>query len=161
MNLEELAAIIDNEGGAPAKPEDLDAFEAAIGFSLPSELRRFLTLSGGGLVFNPPAVYHDAADRSFRLRRMSDLSGIKEEYTNPKSYPLPKELLRIGSDAGGNGIMICLRHDRFGEVFMLDHEMVAYEGGPMPLEEAEEDGLVTLYSLSFMHFVDDLRIEEE
>lgn len=161
MTLEEFADIIENKGGKPAKEEDLQAFEGKIGATLPLELRQFLMLSGGGLVFDPPAVYHDAADRFFRLRRMSDLSGISEESVNPKYYPLPRELLCIGSDAGGNGIMVCLSQDRFGEIFLLDHEMVEYEGEAMPLEEAEEVGLVTCYSASFQKFLDDVRIEDD
>ncbi|MBY2944009.1 SMI1/KNR4 family protein [Rhizobium leguminosarum] len=161
MTLEEFVAVIKNEGGKIATEEELTAFEKKLGLSLPQELRQFLKLSGGGLIFEPPVVYLDAKDRDLRLRHMSDLTEIDKEFTTPSAYPLPRELLRIGNDAGGNSIMVCLREDRFGQVFMLDHEMVAYEGEPEPLEEAEEYGLVTCYSPSFEQFLADLRIEED
>ena len=91
---------------------------------------------------------------------MNNLSGIVKEFTTPSSYPIPEGLLTIGSDAGGNAIMLCLRDDRFGQIFLLDHELVAYEGEPEPLEEAEEYGLVLFYSPSFSQLLNDLRIEE-
>ncbi|ANL71621.1 SMI1/KNR4 family protein [Rhizobium phaseoli] len=161
MTPEEFAAVIKNEGGKTATEEELTAFEQKIGASLPQRLRQFLKLSSGGLIFDPPVVYLDSQDRDLRLRHMSDLTEIEKEFTTPRAYPLPRELLRIGNDSGGNSIMICLREDRFGEIFMLHHEMVAYEGEPEPLEEAEDYGLVTRYSQSFERFRSDLRIEDD
>jgi hypothetical protein len=160
MTLDEFVSVIKNEGGKAATEEELAAFETKIASSLPRELRQFLASSGGGLIFQPPVIFLDENDRHLRLRRMSDLAGIDKELTTPESYPLPEKLLKIGSDAGGNAIMLCLRNDRFGQIFLLDHELVAYEGEPEPLEEAEEYGLVLFYSPSFSQFLNDLRIEE-
>jgi len=159
MTLDEFIDAIENEGGKPASEEALVAFETKIGSALPEKLRRYLNLSGGGLIFQPSIIYLDSEERQFRLRRMSDLSKIDEEFTTPSSYPLPDGFLIIGSDAGGNSIMVCLRSDRFGQIFLLDHELVAYEGEPGPLEEAEENGLVLFYSPSFSQFLNDLRID--
>lgn len=161
MTLEEFAAAIRNEGGRAAGEDEIAALEAKIGATLPADLKRFLKQSGGGLVFDPPVVYLDAEGRDLTIRHMCDVVEIDREFTKPSSYPLPGELLIIGNDAGGNSIMICMRQDRLGEIFMLDHELVAYEGDPEPLEEAEEYGLVTSYSPSFTQFVSDLRIEND
>jgi len=90
---------------------------------------------------------------------MSDLSKIDEEFTAPSASPLPDGFLIVGSDAGGNSIMVCLRSDRFGQILLLDHKLVAYESEPDPLEEAEDNGLVLFYSPSFSQFLNDLRIE--
>lgn len=161
MTLEEFALAIKNEAGKAATDEELAAFEQKIGAKLPDDLKRFLKQSGGGLVFDPPVVYLDDRGRDLRIRRMCDLAEIDRKFTKPTSYPLPRELLIIGSDSGGNSIMICTREDRLGEIFMLDHEMVAYEGDPDPLEKAEEEELVRPYSPSFTDFVGDMRIEDD
>lgn len=161
MTLEEFAATIRNEGGRPASEDEIAAFEAKIGAGLPSDLKLFLKQSGGGLVFDPPVVYLDAEGRDLSIRHMCDLAEIDRIFTKPSAYPLPEQLLIIGNDAGGNSIMVCTKQDRFGEIFMLDHELVAYEGEPEPLDEAEEYGLVNSYSVSFTQFVSDLRIEDD
>ncbi|MGV1822788.1 SMI1/KNR4 family protein [Agrobacterium sp. CG160-95] len=159
MTLDEFVNTIQNEDGNPASEDALVSFEAKIGSPLPKELREYLKCSGGGLIFQPSITYLDSEHRQLRLRYMNDLSKIDEEFTKPTSYPLPDGFLIIGSDAGGNAIMACMRTDRFGQIFLLDHELVAYEGEPDTLEEAEEYGLVLFYSPSFSQFLNDLRIE--
>jgi len=149
-----------NEDGRVATEAEVSAFEEKIGTPRPDSLREYFLQSGGGRVFDPPVIYLDAKEREFRLRHMGSLAETAQNFMTPRSYPLPRELLIIGNDAGGNSIMICTRRDRFGEIFMLDHELVAYEGEPEELEAAEEYGLVTSYSESFAHFLGDLRIEE-
>ncbi len=159
MRLDEFVGVIKNEGGRAATEDDIVSFEAKIKSSLPVELKQFLKLSGGGLIFQPPIVYHDSEDRYFRPRRMNDLSEIEQEFASPSSYPIPEGLLSIGADAGGNTILVCLRDDRFGQIFLLDHELVAYEGEAETLEEAEEYGLLLFYAPSFSQFINDLHIE--
>lgn len=161
MTLDEFVASIESEGGKPATEADLLDFEGKIGVQLPEGLRAFLKRSGGGLIFDTPVEYLDADGRDLQLRHMCDLVEIDREFTKPSAYPLPPALFVIGNDAGGNSIMICLSTDRYGQIFVLDHEMVAYEGEPEALEEAEENGLVTCYSRSFDQFLKDLRIAED
>lgn len=161
MTLDEFIASIENEGGKPANDEELTHFEGKIGSPLPQQLRAFLTRSGGGLIFNTPIEYRDADGRHLQLRHMCDLTEIDKEFTKPSAYPLPPAFVVIGNDSGGNSIMICLSKERHGQVFVLDHEMVAYEGEPEALEEAEENGLITCYAPSFDQFLTDLRIAED
>ncbi len=161
MTPEEFADAIENEGGKRATEDQLQAFEKKLGRKLPGDYRAFVTTSGGGLVFEPPVVYLDAEERDLRLRHVNCLAEVEKDFDKPSAYPLPEGLLCIGNDAGGNSIMLCVAEERFGQIFMLDHEMVAYEGEPEPLEEAEEYGLVTQYSPSFSRFVSNLHFEED
>ncbi|WP_284757651.1 SMI1/KNR4 family protein [Agrobacterium sp. fls2-241-TYG-188a] len=161
MTLDEFVASIENEGGTPATEAELSRFEERIGVPLPEALRAFLKRSGGGMIFNTPVEYRDTDGRELQLRHMCDLVEIEREFTKPSAYPLPPALFVIGNDAGGNSIMICLSKERNGQIFVLDHEMVAYEGEAETLEEAEENGLVAFYSPSFNQFLTDLRIAED
>jgi hypothetical protein len=90
---------------------------------------------------------------------MGGLGDVEHELKEPGWYPLPSDLLCFGSDAGGNPLMICLREDRYGEIFLIDHEMVSFEGEPEPIEEAEEYGLASRLALSFSQFVAGLHSE--
>lgn len=159
MTPEEFAATIENRGGERATEGQLLAFEKKLGKTLPADYRTFLGISGGGMIFEPPVAYLDAPGRDLLLRHMNSLAEVEKNFAKPSSYPLPEGLLVIGNDAGGNSIMLCVTQDRYGQIFMLDHEMVAYEGDPEPLDEAEENGLITQYSQSFSQFVSDMRID--
>ncbi|XUY27492.1 SMI1/KNR4 family protein [Agrobacterium sp. rho-8.1] len=161
MTPAEFAAVIENKGDERATEEKLLAFEEKLRTKLPEDYRSFLGMSGGGLIFEPPVSYLDAKERDLLLRHMNSLREVEAEFAKPSAYPLPAGLLCIGNDSGGNSIMLSLTKERFGQIFMLDHEMVAYEGEPEPLEEAEEYGLIKQYSASFTQFVADLSVEDD
>ncbi|MBB3947276.1 hypothetical protein GGQ73_003242 [Rhizobium skierniewicense] len=161
MTPEQFAGAIRNEGGERATEDQLKAFERKLGKTLPGDYRAFLTISGGGLIFETAVSYLDAEERDLLLRHMNSLREVEAEFDKPSAYPLPEGLLCIGNDAGGNAIMLCMTEERYGQIFLLDHELVAYEGEPEPFEEAQEYGLITQYSASFAQFVADLHFSQD
>jgi len=67
MSLNEFVNVIKNEGGRAATQEEIAAFEVKMASPLPLELKQFLMLSGGGLMFFPPIVYSDSEEDIYSL----------------------------------------------------------------------------------------------
>ncbi|WP_299939806.1 SMI1/KNR4 family protein [uncultured Microbulbifer sp.] len=165
MTLEEFVAVIRGEGGKAASDEALSAFERRMDLTLPQELKHFLKCCGGGRVIETPVEYLDERGAQLIPRRMYSLDEMQGAFNSPVDSWVPKALLSIGVDEGGNTIMLCLRKDRFGQIFLFDHECVHYPGDdecPDTIETIEEaeDYRLGYYAPSFRQFLDDLRVVE-
>ncbi len=155
MTLDELLASI-SPASKGATNERIAAFENLIGYRLPDDYKALLTATGGGRVGPSVTLFDGSGDQLGvigGLGQDNDFS-IEADFLKPAYHPIPEGLLWIMTDGGGNGIMLCLRDDdRHGSVYFVDHEAVAYQGNPDPLEVALENGLLTELSPSFSGFV--------
>lgn len=153
MTAAEFALLFDAEGRRPASEAEIASFEATIGHALPACYREFLTLTGGGYCrggrFAKPGGRPDYYGWIAALTDEPRFS-LEARWRKPDWYPMPHHLLTIGQDTGGNLIAMSLRDDRFGEVFLMDHELFSfYDEQQETIEEAEDYGLAIPYAPSF------------
>ena len=165
MTIDEFIAALDPETAPPAGEGEIATFEALAGHRLPEDHRAFLGRSGGG--------GFGAVWPTYRLGRMEEnwsrVGGlrpdrsfsIEDEFRKYGFGPLPQRVIWIGDDSSGNPIAMSLRPDRLGEVFIIDHEICAFEGDPETIESAEEYGLAMSAAPSFTAFVAGLMAEGE
>ena len=150
MTFEDLAASITN-GVTPADEGAIAAFERRIGHMLPRDYRRFLTMSSGGYTDDSVAFTLFETQLPWNMvggLRPEELYSLTHALEADGFGPLPRGLLWIGDDAGGNPIALNLRDDRFGEIFFIDHELLE-DGEAQTIEAAEESGLATSLAPSF------------
>jgi hypothetical protein len=127
---------------------EIAKFEREISAQLPTDYREFLLKHNGG---SPKPNSFKIADGStscvnwlFGLGSVSNDHSIRKELINYHDR-IPKELLPIGDDPGGNVICLSIRGKTMGHVFFWDHE-----------EEADEDPTwenVHLIANSFNEFL--------
>ena len=141
-------------------PAEVEAFEAEIGMTLPDDYRQFLLRSRGGRL---DWYRFDGTTPDGRTwpAVISDVGGLREEPglslraarrcyqgSEPK---IPRPLLRIMGDPGGNGICLGLTGRHRGRVYFWIHDEQ-----PAPEEwdgEVETAGNVVLLADSFTDFV--------
>lgn len=167
MTLEELAAMIDGGGCPTPAAAQVEAFEALIGARLPDDYRAFLALTPGGRLYG--RVLFSLAGEEIGAERVGCVAGLRpgaarspadaevsleERHRTASDCDVPRGLLSIMTDGGGNAIAIAVRPDRVGEIFFLDHEVSGGEGSPI-LEEAEGDdwGYAIRFASSFSEMV--------
>ncbi|MCO1336673.1 SMI1/KNR4 family protein [Microbulbifer sp. OS29] len=165
MELEQFIAVIKKDEGRASTEEELAEFEQVLGSSLPGDIREFLKICGGGQIFETPVKYLDQCGAEIIPRRMYNLNTIRCAFENPIDNWAPRELLPIGLDEGGNTLMLSLRPDRFGHIYLLDHECIYYPGSDEVPDEIEtieeaEEYRISYYSPSFGKFIKDTRLVE-
>ncbi len=165
MTIDEFIAALDTETAPPASESDIAAFEALVGHPLPGDYRAFLGRSGGGCFGAMSPMYRlgrmeEAWSRVSGLRPDPSFS-IEHEFRRYGFGPLPRGVIWIGDDGSGNPIALSLRPDRLGEVFIIDHEICAFEGESEAIEQAESYGLAISAAPSFTALVASLVAEDE
>lgn len=140
MTLDEFITLLaDPEPPAPAG--ELAAFEADLGARLPDDYRQFLTRANGGTVPKPMRYRYKgvAPDGQTRYVIVSDVGGLRDDADlslrrNRKSYvvtpssladsetKIPKNLLWIMGDPGGNATCLAVAGPRRGQVFRWVHD---------------------------------------
>ncbi|WP_445355925.1 SMI1/KNR4 family protein [Microbulbifer sp. EKSA008] len=158
MELTAFIAAIKNAGGKVATEEELTEFELVLGSTLPNEIKNYLKNCSGGRIFENPVEFLDQNGVNLIPRRMYDLNAMRHAAKKPIDPWVPKELLPIGLDEGGNTIMFCLHPDRFGHIYLLDHECIYYPGcieAPDAIETMEEaeEYRISYCSSSFNEFL--------
>jgi len=144
----------------PPSRDDIEAFEAEIGATLPDDYRRFLMRTSGGYldeyrfegatpnggswtaVLSHVGGLHDKPDLSLRAARGCFQGG---------ELQIPRTLLWIMGDPGGNGICIGLTGKYRGRVYFWIHDEQ-----PDPQEwdgQVETASNVILLANSFTDFV--------
>jgi hypothetical protein len=145
----------------PPSQEEIEAFEAEIGATLPEDYRQFLLRSNGGNVdwhqFKGPTPggrpWTAVVSHVGGLRDEPDLSlrAARGCYQGSE-LQIPRALLWIMGDPGGNGICLGLTEPYRGRVYFWIHDEQ-----PDPQEwdgEVETAGNVILLANSFTDFVD-------
>jgi hypothetical protein len=160
MTIDEFVALMESTA-PPAPPDQIEAFEAEVGATLPDDYRKFLVRTNGGYIpgwyrFKGPTpdgqswvafVHHVCGLReephlSLRFNRACGLSGESQ---------FPRALLWIMDDPGGNGICLGLGGKRRGRVYFWIHDEQ-----PDPEEwdgEVETARNVILLADSFTEFI--------
>ena len=136
-------------------------FEKEIETALPFEYRQFLIQTGGetpkknsfsigsgGEVWETDVSFFGLQTGAYCLYSVPD---------NFKEYVgrIPRHLVPIGSDPGGNLICISVAEGTHGQIFFADHDYFTYDD-----QEPAEDGAQFL-SLSFQDFFGSLRERSE
>lgn len=106
---------------------DISRVEKQLGVVLPDDYRKFLLQHNGGrpkLKVFP--IYGDLADDQALLEHFYCISD-GDEYDLARNEislrgRLPKDMLAIGEDPGGNYICISLSNKDFGRIYYWDHE---------------------------------------
>jgi SMI1 / KNR4 family (SUKH-1) len=144
----------------PPSRDDLEAFEAEIGTTLPDEYRQFLMRANGGYLggyrFDGPTP-----DGGAWTAVVSHVGGLRDEPDlslraargcyQGSELQIPRALLWIMGDPGGNGICLGLTGPYRGRVYFWVHDEQ-----PAPDEwdgEVETAGNVILLANSFTDFV--------
>ena len=144
----------------PPSAAEVEAFEAAIGTTLPDDYRQFLLRSNGGRLDRCPFDGPTPDGKTWPVV-ISDVGGLREEadlslraarrcYQGSEPQ-IPRPLLWIMSDPGGNGICLGLTGTYRGRVYFWIHDEQ-----PAPEEwdgEVETAGNVVLLADSFTDFV--------
>lgn len=158
MTLDELAGLIDSSGRPMPTEADLRDLEAALGSRLPDAYRAFLLATPGGIVRGDVRSSSDGENAAtVELARVAGLTirdddALIERFRRAADFQTPEDALSIGTDPGGNDLVMVLRADRMGEIVILDHEMADY-GDRVTIEAAEESGYARRLAGSFAELV--------
>jgi hypothetical protein len=112
--------------GPAMNESELAGFEAKIGHSLPLKYREFLLKYNGG---KPVPDFFQVPEWEYEETYVTEFKGL----ANGKSVDLaglydlldgrlPKGFIAIGSDPGGNQILISLSGPTKGKIYFFDHE---------------------------------------
>jgi hypothetical protein len=165
MDIGEFATTLDPSGQGAA-PEQIAAFEAMIGAALPGDYKQFLGMCRG--VCPIPCISFPFGKYREPILSMGGLvvqdkqsCSILKQFSKPSWHPLPEHLIWIGNDTSGNPITLSLRPDRFGEIFLIDHELLSFNDEKQEaIEDAEAYGLADSLASSFTDFVGQLVVGE-
>ncbi len=179
MTIDELVAAIDAKAEQALPPaaarlfgpskvpppllDEIEAFEADVGSKLPQDYREFLTRSNGGYIdwheFDVP-IAMGLVSRVGGLRAEPELSlRFARACFQGNELQIPRALLWIMSDPGGNAICIGLTGKHRGRMYFWVHDEQ-----PDPDEwdgEVETAGNIRLVAPSFTEFVAALRPPDE
>ena len=135
-------------------------FEETIDKILPTEYREFLISTGGETPRNNSFLISDGEDAwETDVSFFGLQTGAYCLYSVPENFRehdgrIPKHLVPIGSDPGGNLVCISVAAESNGQIFFADHDYFTYED-----EEPSDDG-AQLLANSFGDFLGSLRRRE-
>lgn len=154
--------MIITKRGPDLCPEDIIKFEQEIGYPVPEDYRSFLLKYNGAKVkpryFNVPGWKYQQSlvnefdyiifdDSGYGIRQVLAISG----------YRYPEAFIPIGSDPGGNTILLALKAPYRGQVYFWDHEHQPEDR----LDRLEDYNNVFFLSSSFNEFLNSLKDENE
>jgi hypothetical protein len=155
-----VVSLLGSSKTPPPSPDQVEAFEAEIGTRLPDDYRQFLLRSNGGKInwheFQGPTPegqeWNTVIDQVGGLRDERDLSlRLARRIYQGRDLQIPRALLWIMGDPGGNAMCLGLTGKYRGRVYFWIHDEQ-----PSPEEwdgEVETAGNVILLANSFIDFV--------
>ena len=153
-----MAINIQNPNPHGQLDEDrLVGFEETLGYSLPSDYRKYLLEFNGGLPENTFFWIAEGTDGT-SIHQFYGLHSTKssslELFFGDDHCGIPSGFLPVGDDGVGNSIIIGLTGNNRGSIYFLDHEIHPYE------QHESMEGIV-LIANSFSSFVSLLLPEPE
>jgi hypothetical protein len=150
--------------GPPLNESDLDGFEKTIGYDLPSDYRQFLLKYNGA---KPVPDFFQVPGWQYEESYVSQLKGLLKEKDEKKvdlarlndllDGRLPKGFIAIGSDPGGNQILLSLAGETKGNVYFFDHENEPDDA----TDDLEDYPNIFLVANSFTEFLNNLTPDSE
>ena len=145
--------------GPEISNKEVTDLEERIQYKLPQEYKNFLLRYNGG---EPAPYFFSVPDWEYKQSLVSELKGINPNSVGLdlvrifeiKQYDLPKGVISIGSDPGGNLILINLIN---GKIYFWDHENVPNDTD----KRIDEFHNVYFLSNSFNQFINSLKYENE
>ena len=138
---------------------NISTFEKEFGLSLPEEYKNFLLTYNGGKP-KPRSFDYKLKDgrswsggiRDFFGLGLDDWEDLRFYYSLYKDR-IPKQMLPVGNDDGGNLVLLGLTHSMKGNVYFWDHN-----------EESDDENLPTYDNIyfianNFKEFLSNLREE--
>lgn len=108
----------------PCSLAKLEAFETGVGRRLPAEFRDFLLNVGGGELEENGIEF---GDRDLWMEGLFSVDPADWSYDISRHMatlgPFPEEFIVIGTDPGGNSVLLDIGTDRAGSVWFWDHEL--------------------------------------
>ncbi|MDB5342826.1 MAG: hypothetical protein JWP89_1203 [Schlesneria sp.] len=111
-----------------ASEEALRQLEVAVGSSLPTDYRRFMTETNGGrpqpsgFIFYKPSGRSDSSVRYFLTLNEREERYSIQEFLNQYGERFPQKMLPIASDSFGNLVLLDVGAKSVGAVCFWDHE---------------------------------------
>lgn len=144
---------------AAVSEDAIAAFEQRIGVPLPDDYRSFMLAHNGGKPSRKAFVYKDfsgpytdSAVRYFFAFTSNQDKSIRGNYgIYVGGSRVPRDLVPIATDEGGNLVCIAVKGPNVGKIYFWDHEEEAEEG-----QQASYDNLY-LVADSFNEFLENLR----
>ena len=148
------------ESGQPLSESDLDEVEARYGIGLPRDYKTFLLRFNGGSPDKPlfrlkgKRVFGECIHYFLSISDDPDISFHKyyQRYKGDNNR-LPKDIIPVAFDPGGNLICLSVGSKNFGQVFFWDHESETSSRG----ERGEN---LRLIADTFQDFIDGLKEQE-
>lgn len=145
--------------GSEISEKDIIHLEEITGYTLPDTYKQFLLKYNGG---EPNPYFFLVPDWKYGQSLVSEFKGIDPnrvgldllEIIDIKQFDLPKGVIPIGGDPGGNLILIDLKT---GKIYFWDHENVPNELN----DKIEEFRNAYFLANTFYEFVANLKKESE
>jgi hypothetical protein len=160
MSMDEFIALLESKS-PPAPADQLAAFEAELGTGLPEDYRQFLIATNGGRVRGWYRYKGIAPDGTTGWAYINNVGGLREEWElslraarqlyQGSEAQIPRGLLWIMDDPGGNGICLGLSEPYRGRIYEWIHDEL-----PDPQEwdgQVETAENILLLASSFADFV--------
>lgn len=145
--------------GPTLNETDLADFEKKIGYNLPPDYRQFLLQYNGG---KPVPDFFQVPEWQYKESFVNQLKGLIKEKDEKKvdlarlndllDGRLPKGFVAIGSDPGGNHILLSLTNETKGNVYFFDHENEPDDA----TDDLEDYSNIFLIANSFTEFLNNL-----
>ncbi len=120
----------------PATPQAIASFESAVGASLPESFIEFLRRHNGGAP-DPQDIVISEEEGTTDVQMIFGLNDDKDYdlRVNADIYQgrIPRQMLAIATDSGGNLFCLSLAAPTYGEVFFWDHERETDPDAPKEL----------------------------
>lgn len=148
--------------GPALSEKEVQEFENGIGYKLPKAYRNFLLENNGG---KPDKDFFYVPGWQYKQSLITEFESIFSngngfgllQILDVKSDIFPKGFIPIGSDPGGNLILMSLNTDIYGKIFFWDHE----DAPDDQLETIEAYTNIYFLANSFEEFVNSLKYEDE
>lgn len=148
------------KAGQALDEKTLSAFEKETGYEMPDQYREFLLKYNGG---KPVPKYFKVPGYPYEQSFVRDLKHLDgdgvdlRELNDLLKGRLPQGYLAIGTDPGGNSILLSLVSPTKGKIYFFDHENEPDEA----TDDLKDYPNIYLLAAGFDEFINSLKTEDE